>query len=99
MRAWPELVIMKLTLACAVAGATVVAGSTAVLPRQADLVALVRLPDGGIQPQAVADLDGSTHVVYFKGEPAAGDLFYARLAVDGTWSQPLRVNSTPALIS
>jgi hypothetical protein len=60
-----------------------------------DVVRLVRLPVGGIQPQAVVDAQGVVHVVYFAGEPAAGDLFYARLASDGTFSKAIRVNSTP----
>ena len=60
-----------------------------------DVVRLVRLPDGGIQPQAAVDAQGVVHVVYFAGEPAAGDLFYARLATDGTFSKAIRVNSTP----
>jgi len=59
------------------------------------LVTTVRLPEGGIQPQAVVDRVGTIHVLYFKGEAAHGDLFYARLALDGTFSAPLRVNSQP----
>jgi hypothetical protein len=39
---------------------------------------VVATPDGGIQPQAVADEAGVVHVIYFKGEPGHGDLFYAR---------------------
>jgi hypothetical protein len=60
-----------------------------------DVVRLVRLPPGGIQPQAAVDEKGSVHVVYFAGEPAAGDLFYAQLAADGTFSKAIRVNSEP----
>ncbi|HYN09734.1 MAG TPA: hypothetical protein VES67_20295 [Vicinamibacterales bacterium] len=58
-----------------------------------DVVRLVRLPPGGIQPQAAVDDKGVVHVVYFAGEPAAGDLFYAQLANDGTFSKAIRVNS------
>jgi hypothetical protein len=56
----------------------------------------VPVPDGGIQPQVVTDATGRVHVVYFKGEPGAGDLFYVR-SDDGcrTFSPPLRVNSRP----
>ncbi len=57
-------------------------------------VTLVRLPAGGIQPQVAVDPAGLVHVVYFAGEPANGDLFYARLS-GGTFSAPLRVNSEP----
>jgi hypothetical protein len=53
---------------------------------------VVRLPAGGIQPQIAVDGGGGVHVVYFAGEPANGDLFYARLS-NGAFSAPIRVNS------
>ncbi|MBI5761340.1 MAG: hypothetical protein HZA46_22750, partial [Planctomycetales bacterium] len=43
-------------------------------------VKLVRTPEGGIQPQAVVDADGSVHLIYFKGQAGAGDLFYTKLS-------------------
>lgn len=55
----------------------------------------MRLPDGGIQAQAVADSTGRIHVVYFKGDAAHGDLFYTRLAPNGTFTSAIRVNSQP----
>ena len=54
-----------------------------------------RLPGGGIEPQAVTDASGAVHVVYFKGEPAAGDVYYVRRSADGKYSTPTRVNSQP----
>ncbi len=59
-------------------------------------VALLKTPNGGIQPQAKMDSKGVLHLIYFKGEPGAGDIFYVR-STDGasTWSAPLRVNSQP----
>ncbi len=59
----------------------------------ASKVTLLRTPDGGIQPQAALDAKGVAHLIYFKGDPMAGDVFYARGAGDGQWSKPLRVNS------
>lgn len=56
-----------------------------------DRVRLVRVPHGGIQPQAVTDHRGVTHVVYFSGPPGGGDLYYTRF--NGSFSEPLRVNS------
>ena len=57
-------------------------------------VATIALLDDGIQPQAVVDAGGITHVLYFKGEPAGGDLYYVRLTKpDQRTSQPVRVNS------
>jgi hypothetical protein len=52
------------------------------------------VPEGGIQPQAAIDGDGTLHLVYFKGEPAGGDVLYARRRAGETaFSTPLRVNS------
>jgi len=57
---------------------------------------VVRVPNSGIQPQAEVDADGTLHLIYFKGEPANGDLFYVN-RVSGTevFSQPVRVNQKP----
>ncbi len=57
-------------------------------------VMLVRVPHNGIQPEAVVDGRGILHVLYFAGEPRAGDLFYVRSTDYGqTFSTPVRVNS------
>src|SRR5687767_5380335 len=59
-------------------------------------VEVLRTPDGGIQPQAVTDARGTIHLVYYRGEAGAGDLFYRRRdAAQETWSKPIRVNSVP----
>jgi hypothetical protein len=58
-------------------------------------ITLLRLPDGGLQPQTAVDDRGVVHILYFKGDPAHGDLLYARLNPDGTFSKPLRVNTRP----
>src|SRR5947207_1746114 len=57
-------------------------------------VRTIRVPDGGIQPQAAVDDAGTLHLVYFKGEPGHGDLFYVRSRDDGkSFSRAIRVNS------
>jgi len=59
-------------------------------------VTLLRVPQGGIQPQAVMDERGALHLIYFTGDPAAGDVFYVRREPGQTgFSSPLRVNSQP----
>jgi hypothetical protein len=59
-------------------------------------VAVIATPNGGIQPQAIADDAGVVHLIYFKGEPAGGDLFYVRSKPGTTdFSKPIRVNSQP----
>jgi hypothetical protein len=55
----------------------------------------LRLPDGGLQPQAAFDAEGVLHLVYYKGEAAKGDLYYVRSSDGAAFSQPLRVNSQP----
>jgi hypothetical protein len=54
------------------------------------------VPNGGIQPEVAVGSDGVIHLVYFRGTPAAGDLFYVSSSDGGrTFSAPLRVNSQP----
>ena len=68
-------------------------------PQRSVNVTLVRTPEGGIQPQAVVDAAGTVHLLYFKGEPGHGDLFYARLPEGATTFSPaLRVNSEPGSV-
>ena len=66
------------------------------LPAFAAKVTLARVPDQGIQPQAVRDERGVVHLIYFKGEPAAGDIYYVRRASGmSEFSKPIKVNSGP----
>jgi hypothetical protein len=59
-------------------------------------VTLLETPDGGIQPQAAVGPDGTIYLIYFKGEPAKGDVFYAHAGLGQTrFSDPVRVNSQP----
>lgn len=58
-------------------------------------VDLQRVPERGIQPQVAIDNNGTIHLVYFKGDPSEGDLFYVRSKDGVTFSNPIRVNSEP----
>ena len=59
-------------------------------------VSLIRAPDGGIQPQVIVDQKGVVHLIYFKGEPSGGDIYYVRKAPHAdAFSKPIRVNSVP----
>lgn len=59
-------------------------------------VSMMRVPNGGIQPQVVVDSAGTVHLLYFAGEPKAGDLFYVHSSDGGAkFSAPIRVNSEP----
>ncbi len=62
----------------------------------ASRVALQRAPDGGIQPQAVVDAQGTLHLIYYKGDAGGGDVFHVRRPLTGAgFSQPIRVNTRP----
>ena len=62
-------------------------------------VEIRRVPERGIKPSVVADAGGGLHMIYFSGEPAAGDAFYAESRDGGaTWSQSVRVNSQPGSV-
>jgi hypothetical protein len=84
-----------LSLACiigAIAGCFMSRASATGTPR----VTLLKTPNGGIQPQVVTDDQGVIHLLYYKGDPGAGDLFYVHRAPgQAEWSAPLRVNSEP----
>jgi len=59
-------------------------------------VKLLRLPNNGLQPQAVMDERGVLHLIYFTGEPGGGDIYYVRRDAGRTeLTTPLRVNSEP----
>ena len=59
-------------------------------------VKLITTPDDGIQPQAAVDSKGVVHLIYFKGEPRAGDIFYAhREPGQKEFSKPIQVNTQP----
>ena len=70
--------------------------SSAPVRAQEAALRLLRLPEGGIQPQVAVDGDRTVHVVYFKGDPASGDLFYTRLEPGAErFARPLQVNHQP----
>ncbi len=62
---------------------------------RADVV-LRRLPGQAIQPQVALDQAGRLHLLVFRGEARAGDLYYTTSTDLGeSWARPVRVNSTP----
>lgn len=57
---------------------------------------LLRVPDQGVQPQAIVDEQGVLHLVYLQGKEGASDVYYTRRAAgEKQFSTPLRVNSQP----
>ena len=70
--------------------------AAAAAPASRPAVRLVRVPDGGVFPQAQTDARGTIHLTYTTGDPAAADVYYARSADGGdTFSRPVRVNRGP----
>jgi hypothetical protein len=53
-------------------------------------VRLVRVPDGGIQPEVVVDSRGTLELLSFRGDPAGGDLFVAASSDGGATFGPAR---------
>ena len=58
-------------------------------------VDLIPMPDRGVQPQVQVGPSGDIHLVYHKGVPGEGDLFYVRMKPDlGEWST-IQINRLP----
>lgn len=63
---------------------------------QSPKVAVTRVPNGGIQPQAVVDAEQTVHLIYFQGDAKGGDIFYIRrTSGQEAFTEALRVNSQP----
>lgn len=70
--------------------------ATGPIQAERESVKLLRVPQGGLQPQAMIDGRGVLHLVYFLGEPQGGNLYYVRrVAGKDTFSLPIQVNSEP----
>jgi hypothetical protein len=60
----------------------------------APMVQAIRAPDGGVHPQVQTDSRGRVHLIYFKGDPKRGDIFYVRSYDGGEhFTPPICVNS------
>ena len=63
-------------------------------PAKVASVTFEKTPHGGIQPQAIVDASGTVHLLYYKGQPREGDLFYvSRTKGQKDFTAPLKVNS------
>jgi hypothetical protein len=92
----PMFRLMMLAVPGIMASAPPRAATVADEGRSSASVVVLETPDGGIQPQAAVDDRGAIHLVYFKGEPFGGDLFYSRWEPDEKrFTAPVRVNSQP----
>ena len=67
--------------------------SNSALSAEKVLVRTSRVPNEGIAPQALTDDKGSLHMIYFKGDPAHGNIFYCRLDDGQSFTPPIQVNS------
>ena len=91
--------VLSVTALLSVAGGCVPASSSKSVPAT-DAVVPWRVPDGGRLPHAVIDDEGTTHLVYLKGEPVEGDLMYVTRGPGATtWSEPAQVNSEPGTVT
>jgi hypothetical protein len=63
---------------------------------QPPTVSPIRTPHNGIQPQAAVNDKGVVHLIYFKGDPKGGDIFYVRREAGlPEFSAPIQVNTRP----
>jgi hypothetical protein len=62
-------------------------------------VLAVRTPFGGIQPQVLLGSRGTLHLVYFSGDPLAGELFYSTSRDAASWSPAIPVNAPASAIA
>jgi hypothetical protein len=70
--------------------------ATPALAADGPSVSLLKTPDSGTQPQAVTDDKGTIHLIYFRGEAGAGDLFYVNKPANADgFSKPIRINTVP----
>jgi hypothetical protein len=84
---------MRTFLLALSATATLVAGATSATEVRAN-VEVLRVPNGGIQPEIAVDSAGVAHMVYLAGEPGAANVFYVRTTDGGkTFTPAVRVNS------
>jgi hypothetical protein len=59
-------------------------------------VTTMRTPDGGIQPQVAVGADGTVHLIFYKGDERAGNVFYGRQkSGENSFAKPIPVNSRP----
>src|SRR5262244_3417790 len=76
------------------------AALTGFAAKSKDPITVHRVPDGGLQPQVALDERGTLHVVYYKGDARAGDLFYTRSTDGGaTFSVAIPVNQPGSAIA
>ena len=60
----------------------------------ATAVKTVRVPDRGVQPQALVDTEGTLHLIYLGDEPGKANVYYVSQAAGADkLSKPVRVNS------
>jgi len=78
----------------AIVALTLPSGSSYAGTDRGQSVRLIRVPNGGIQPQVVVGNKGIVHLIYFKGDSNQGDVYYVRSKDWGaSFSSPIRVNS------
>lgn len=56
-------------------------------------ISLMRVPDGGVQPQIAVGGDGVVHLIYTKGDGKKGDVLYSNSKDGVSFSKPVKVNS------
>jgi hypothetical protein len=83
-----------LELLLLIMGSAIAFHGTSAGPPSVPKVVLLQTPKQGIQPQTVLEQNGTLHMIYFLGDPSAGDIEYVRRDPAGSgFSRAIRVNS------
>lgn len=89
----PSVLLIAAVLLAATASGTLAADQPTTAAKLSH-IAVERVPNGGIQPQVAVGMDGTVHLIYFKGKARAGDLFYCKRPPQAAhFSKPIRINS------
>ena len=89
-RVWPLVIVVALSQCLS---------GVELMAAERSPVRLERVPHGAIQPVARLSADGTIHLIYFVGDPRAGDVFYVkRRRGESTFLEPVRVNSQPGSV-
>jgi hypothetical protein len=86
--------LMRIILVVVLSATAVLAARGVSSTEVRDKVDVLRVPNGGIQPEIAVDSAGVAHMVYLAGEPGAANVFYVRTTDGGkTFTPAVRVNS------
>jgi hypothetical protein len=83
---------MKKVLHSILTGICLISTSLSVVHAESK-VKLMKTPNEGVQPKIIVDSSDNIHLIYYKGDAEAGDIYYTRKESGGDFIEPIRINS------